>query len=95
MTASELLGEVQAKGITLLVDSDNLRCQGQESVLTPQLIAELREHKAEIICLMRCGKCQSPLVGAINKWWQIIDGDQTSYLCSALCAHQAYPWKLE
>jgi hypothetical protein len=92
---AELLNQVQAKGIILTVDGDKLYYQGNESALTPDLIEELREHKTEIISLMKCGQCGALLPGLLNKWWRILDNGQCIYLCSSSCVFEAYPWRLE
>jgi hypothetical protein len=94
MTAIDFLSEVQARGITLVVDGDNLRCQGDNAALTPDLIAELREHKTEILSLMICGQCRTPLTGPVNKLWRVMNDGETTYLCSPRCVHQAWPWRL-
>ena len=95
MTVSELLNEVQARGITLVVDSGSLRCWGEESALTPELIKELREHKAEIISLMKCGQCGTLLSGPLSSWWRVLLDSGPIYLCSVSCVFEAYPWRLE
>jgi hypothetical protein len=94
MTAVDLLNEVQARGITLVVGGGNLRCQGENAALTPELITELRDYKAEILSLLICGQCRSPLTGPVNKLWRVLNGGEATYLCSAQCAFEAYPWRL-
>jgi hypothetical protein len=95
MTVPELLDEVEARDIILVVDSDNLRCQGEESALTAELIGALREHKAEIISLMQCGWCGTLLSGPLNEWWRVLDNGQCTYLCSASCVFEAWPWRMD
>ena len=95
MTATELLGEAQTKDIIIMVAGDNIRCQGPESSLTPELIEGLRKHKAEILCMMTCGKCGTPLRGPMHKLWRVLYEGGVVYLCSSVCVHQAYPWKME
>jgi hypothetical protein len=56
-----LLGELQSRDISLVVDGNNLRCKGDKAALTPELMAALREHKGEILALMVCGKCRASL----------------------------------
>ena len=93
MTVSDLLSEVQARDVTIVVDSGNLRCQGEESSLTPALIEELREHKAEIISLMKCGQCGTPLAGPVGEWWRVLLDAGPIYLCSASCVFKPWPWR--
>ena len=92
MTATELLGELELQGITLAVADGNLRCEGIGSVLSEDLVAELRERKAELLSLMKCGQCWTPLSGPLNKFWRVLLGSGPVYLCSASCAFQAWPW---
>ena len=90
-----LLDEVQAKGIALAVRDGTIHYYGPESALTPALIGRLKEHKAEIISLMKCGQCGTLLSGPLNKWWRILDNGQCTYFCSASCVFEVYPWRLE
>jgi hypothetical protein len=92
---TELLNQVQAKGVILTVDGDKLHYKGNKSALTPELIAELREHKTKIISLMKCGQCGTLLSGPLNKWWRVLLDSGPIYLCSASCVLEAYPWRLE
>jgi|SRR5919106_3403971 hypothetical protein len=94
MTATEVLDEVHAKGVALVVDGNNIRCKGDKAAVTPELTAVLKEHKSEILSLMKCGRCHAPLSGTINKLWRVLDGSKPIYLCSAECVFSAYPWKL-
>jgi hypothetical protein len=95
MTINELLNEVQAKGIILTVDDGSLHYQGNKSVLTPELIGELRVNKVEIISLMKCGQCGTLLSGPLNKWWRVLLDAGPVYLCSASCVFEAWPWRME
>jgi hypothetical protein len=92
---AKLLNEVQVKGITLTVDGDKLHYKGNKSALTPELIAELREHKAEILSLMKCGKCGTPLAGPVDQCWRVLLSTGAVYLCTAACVLDAYPWRME
>jgi hypothetical protein len=94
MTTAELLNDLQARGITLVVDG-NLRCQGKKSALTSELLEALREHKAEILSLMKCGWCGTPLGGPVNQWWRVLLDAGPVYLCSASCVFKAWPWRME
>jgi hypothetical protein len=95
MTAVELLTELELQGVMLFVAGDDLRCEGDGAPLSPQLIKELRERKAEIVCLMKCGQCGTPLSGPINKFWRVLLDTGPVYLCSASCALKAWPWRTE
>jgi hypothetical protein len=92
---TELLNQVHAKGIILTVDGDKLHYKGNKSALAPELIEELREHKAEIIALMKCGQCGSLLVGPISSYWRVLLDPVPVYLCSAECVFKAWPWGME
>jgi hypothetical protein len=48
MVVAEVLSAVEQRGITLVVSEGNLRLR-PASALTPELVEELRQHKAEIL----------------------------------------------
>jgi hypothetical protein len=60
MTTAELVANLKAKGVSLVVKDGKLKCQGKDSALTPELLDTLRERKAEIVALLGGGKrpCQ-------------------------------------
>lgn len=64
MLAAEVISEVRRRGVTLIKDKaeNSLRLR-PASALTPQLVDELREHKAEIINLL-----SEPTVEAARDW---------------------------
>ena len=92
---AELLDELQTKGITLVADGDKLYYRGDKGSLTPEVIAELRAHKSEILFLMKCGQCGIPVVGPISRYWRVLLGSGPVYLCSAECAYRTWPWTME
>ncbi len=49
MNASELISQAEGLGITLRVVGDKLRVKAQLGILTPEIKAELKTHKAEIM----------------------------------------------
>ena len=65
MTATEILNELQRRGVELRAEGDRLRFRPKEAV-TPDLIKILKQHKAEIIAavagdkLPGFGLCPSP-----------------------------------
>jgi hypothetical protein len=95
MTTTELLSELELQGITLAVIDGNLRCEGVGSALSEDLVAELREHKAEIISLMKCGQCGTPLSGPLDQFWRALLDAGPVHLCSAECVFEAWPWRME
>ena len=48
-TLESILSEVESKGITLEPNGDMIDIVGKKEVLTPELINELKAHKAEIL----------------------------------------------
>ena len=50
-TAAQLLTELQALGVTLAADGDRLRFRPGTAV-TPELLARLRTHKAELLAML-------------------------------------------
>ena len=53
MTATELLAELQIRGITLSADNGNLQIDAPRDALTPELRQCLIEHKAALLTLLR------------------------------------------
>jgi surfactin family lipopeptide synthetase A len=51
-TIQQWINELSDRGVKLWVQGDRLRYSGSEDVLTPQLLAELSKHKAEIIDIL-------------------------------------------
>jgi hypothetical protein len=49
MSAATLLEELSGQHITLWLEGDKLRYRGPKEVLTPELLAQLKESKPEII----------------------------------------------
>ena len=52
MTASALLGDLAARGVCLTVDGGELVVEGPGEVITPDLIARLRQHKPDILAAL-------------------------------------------
>jgi amino acid adenylation domain-containing protein len=53
MTASSLLAELQERGVELSIEGDKLNYCAPKGVLTSELLSHLREHKHEVIALLR------------------------------------------
>ena len=49
MNALELVEALAGKGVRLSVEGGDLKCRGPKSALTPETLAQLREHRAEVI----------------------------------------------
>ena len=52
MTARRLLQTAHERGITLQAQAGRLRCAGPRSALTPDLVAAIRERRAEVLALL-------------------------------------------
>lgn len=52
MNAEEVIAAVMRGGGTLRVDGDQVRLVGSRALLTPELVAALRVHKAELLSLL-------------------------------------------
>ena len=52
MIAERLLTELESQGATLAVRGDRLRIQAPRGTVSPELLAELRAHKSELIDLL-------------------------------------------
>lgn len=48
MTVADLLAELRQRGVELIPEGDHLRYRARRDVLTPELAAAMREHKAEL-----------------------------------------------
>ncbi len=55
MTACDLLADLGASGVELLVADGQIRARAPKGTLTQDLLGELRTHKAEIIALLAGG----------------------------------------
>ena len=53
MTATDLLKELRRKGVTVSVDCDELEITAPKGAMSPRLRAQLAEHKAELIRLLK------------------------------------------
>lgn len=62
MTALPALARAQAAGLNLAVAGDRLRWRGPQP--SPELLAELRAHKAKLVALLAENKCR-PLAPAL------------------------------
>jgi len=56
MTPDELLMRLNDQGIKLWADGDKLRYKAPSGALTPELLAEIAKHKAEILTLLRAAQ---------------------------------------
>ncbi len=52
MSATHLLYSVRSRGVELLPEGDRLRYRGPTAALTPALLTQLREHKAELLAAL-------------------------------------------
>ena len=59
MVVAEVLSAVEQRGVTLVVNEGNLRLR-PASALTPELVEELRQHKAEILEALSSEVIQTP-----------------------------------
>jgi len=49
MSAAQLLEELTARGVKVWAEGSRLRCGGPKSVVTPEVVAELKEHKNDLL----------------------------------------------
>jgi TubC N-terminal docking domain len=52
MTGATLLEDLTGRGVKLWAEGDELRCRGPKKTLTREVLAQLKEHKAEIVGLL-------------------------------------------
>lgn len=63
MTAGELLQDLRQRGVQLIADGDALAYRAARGVLTPESVEALRQHKAELLALLRA-EDRCPRTGA-------------------------------
>jgi len=68
MTATALLHDLQALGVTLQADGDRLRFHPRDAV-TPEMLEQLREHKAELLEMLRQSDAQHQALGDPRAVW--------------------------
>jgi aspartate racemase len=66
MTPTELLAYLYNCDMQLWIEGDRLRFKGPKGVLTPALHAQLAEHKAEILALLRAARSAIDVLPAIT-----------------------------
>jgi amino acid adenylation domain-containing protein len=72
MNVVEFIKDIEAKGVELWVEDDRLRYRSAKDVLTPAILTELKQHKAEILELYKEGAKNSflyPLSYAQHALW--------------------------
>ena len=60
MSVAPLVGELVGKGVCLSIEGDDLKCRGPKSALTPEIVARLKAHKAEVIAHLRPAPARPP-----------------------------------
>ena len=53
MNVAPLVEELAGKGVRLSVEGGELKCRGPKSALTPEILANLKAHRAEVIAHLR------------------------------------------
>jgi amino acid adenylation domain-containing protein len=70
-TLMEFLGELRAKGVTLTLDGESLKCAAAPGVLNSELKAELLRQKPEILAFLRTSqksfRAGEPVLGRIDR----------------------------
>ncbi|MEH1980837.1 MAG: amino acid adenylation domain-containing protein [Nostoc sp.] len=69
MNLGELLQELNQKNIQLSIDGERLLYQGHKDVLTPTLLNQIRQYKAEILQLLRSSKSYPLSYGQQGLWF--------------------------
>jgi hypothetical protein len=55
MSAAHLLEDLTQRGVTLWSENGRVRCRGPKSVVTPEVVAKLKEHKEELLYTLSNG----------------------------------------
>jgi len=75
MTAQSLLQDLATRGVTLAANGDHLDIDAPDDVLTDEVLATLKAHKAELLASLRsdsiarevCPICQTELIEQAGK----------------------------
>jgi hypothetical protein len=60
VSAAALVEDLTGRGVRLWAEGGELRCRGSKKVLTPDVLAKLKEHKAEILNLLHPSTAKAP-----------------------------------
>ena len=60
MSPADLLTNLQQRRVVLWLDGDQLRYRGAENAVTPDVIKQLREHKAALVQLLTEAAAEDP-----------------------------------
>jgi hypothetical protein len=79
LTLTTLLGGLAAAGVQIRVDGQDLVVNGPDGELTPDLLDQLRAHKAELLVLLsRPGEVLSEALGQLARL-ELLAGDRRGY----------------
>ena len=78
MSAAAILSRLKESGVSVAVAGDDIRVKGPKSILTPVMLDELREHKPELVLLLKdTPKPAAPTIDAvaerIGAWLEVTD----------------------
>jgi amino acid adenylation domain-containing protein len=68
MTADQLLQQLRDLSVGLSVEGDTLKCKAPRGVLTPDLVAAMRDHKAALIALLAAETALPPSYAQRQLW---------------------------
>lgn len=68
MTADQLLQQLRNLSVSLSVEGDTLKCKAPRGVLTPDLVAAMRDHKAALIALLAAEAALPPSYAQRQLW---------------------------
>lgn len=103
--AAEILSDLTRRGVRLAPNGDRLHVDAPKGLLTPELLDELRRHKAELLALLH-----DPVANAVedlHEHWSeraaILEHDaglpraqaeeQAAAMTATLARNRAYPWQ--
>jgi hypothetical protein len=60
MSVAPLVEELVGKGVRLSIEGGDLKCRGPKSALTPEVVARLKAHKAEVMAHLLTAPVKPP-----------------------------------
>src|SRR5436305_14528303 len=73
MSTAELLRHLRARGVTLALAEDRLRCEGPPAALRPSVVADLKQNEPRLIRRLREeaeAQAAADKVGVMMLYWQ-------------------------
>ena len=67
MTATVILDDLQTRGIRIWAETDQLKLNAPQGTITPELQTIIRDHKTELLALLRSKMTERPRLGSFAR----------------------------